>query len=320
MKKRMLTMKETLRRMAAAALLLPALALTGCIRDDLPPCPPMQVKIRVLDKNYFNIDAVARLTGLDHRVDENGPFRQYVQKLFYVLYDLHSGEVVMIRSLHDVQGDEPEATAYLPDDLPYGDYVLVVWGNIPSEEPILEDGNYMSYDMHTDAVEGFDPYVGCDTLHYTLEQNTDTVYLERVKGKLLIEATGLPDTVNWSRKHVLGLFGRLNVAEGYGAPGASVFNHTEWKPGARLLRHLRGPNGLRPREPRLRLLLRRPGKADPRAHPRRRGGGLPPQLHRRPALRLRPADGRVHHLCPHQRELGDAPRHGAGLRPEQRDA
>lgn len=41
MKKRMLTMKETLRRMAAAALLLPALALTGCIRDDLPPCPSM---------------------------------------------------------------------------------------------------------------------------------------------------------------------------------------------------------------------------------------------------------------------------------------
>lgn len=227
--------KSVLKQLARVGAALAALAvvLPGCIRDNLPPCPPMQVKIRVLDKNYFNIDAVSRLTGLDHRIDESGPFRQYVQKLFYVLYDLHTGEVVMIRHLHDVTGDEREATAYLPDDLPYGDYVLVVWGNIPSEDPILEDGNFMSYDMHTDAVEGFDPYVGCDTLHYTLEQYTDTVYIERVKGKLLIEATGLPDTITRSRKHVLGLYGRLNVVEGYGAPGASVFNRTEWNPGAR---------------------------------------------------------------------------------------
>lgn len=207
------------------------LALPGCIRDDLPPCPPLQVKIRVLDKNYFNIDAVSRLTGLDHRIDENGPFRSYVQKLFYVLYDLHTEEVVTIRHLHDVTGDAREATAYLPEDLPFGDYVLVVWGNIPSEEPILEDGNFMTYDMHTDAVEGFDPYVGCDTLHYTLEQHTDTVYIERVKGKLLIEATGLPQEVNRSKKHILGLYGRANVAEAaYEAPGASVFTDLQWEP------------------------------------------------------------------------------------------
>ena len=29
---------------------------SSCIRDSIPPCPPLQVTLTVKDKNYFNID------------------------------------------------------------------------------------------------------------------------------------------------------------------------------------------------------------------------------------------------------------------------
>ena len=102
-------------------------ALSSCIRDKINPCPPLQVKIAIADKNYINIDYVERETGLDHRLDEDMSFRSYIQKLFYALYDLETGEVVSVRYLHDVTGDADMATAYLPEDLPFGRYGLVVW-------------------------------------------------------------------------------------------------------------------------------------------------------------------------------------------------
>ena len=85
-------------------LLLSAVVVSSCIRDDIQPCPPLQVMIDIQDKNYGNIDFVEQQTGLDHRIDETLSFRSYIQKLFYVLYDLETGETVMVRHLHDVTG------------------------------------------------------------------------------------------------------------------------------------------------------------------------------------------------------------------------
>ena len=59
---------------------------SSCLRDDIPPCPPLQITLEVKDKNYFNIAEVER-RGLAERVDENLPFREYVSTLFYALYD-----------------------------------------------------------------------------------------------------------------------------------------------------------------------------------------------------------------------------------------
>ena len=38
---------------------LSAILLSSCIRDEILPCPPLQVNIAVKDKNYFNIRATA---------------------------------------------------------------------------------------------------------------------------------------------------------------------------------------------------------------------------------------------------------------------
>lgn len=41
--------------------------LASCIRDDIQPCPALQVNIAVNDKNYFNVDKVT----LDEKLSEN---------------------------------------------------------------------------------------------------------------------------------------------------------------------------------------------------------------------------------------------------------
>ena len=202
-------------------------ALSSCIRDKINPCPPLQVKIAIADKNYINIDYVERETGLDHRLDEDMSFRSYIQKLFYALYDLETGEVVSVRHLHDVTGDADMATAYLPEDLPFGRYGLVVWGNINSEEGIWADGSLGTYNLHLGHVEGYDVYMTADELLYD-ELNYDyVVKLKRVKGKLLIQAVDFPPEIRWSMKEVSGVTGNVDYDFHY-SESETVVTYTEW--------------------------------------------------------------------------------------------
>lgn len=197
------------------SLLIPTMMFTSCIRDEMEECPPLSVKIGIEDKNYSNIDEVERATGLDTRLPEDEPFRYYIQKLFYVLYDLDRKEVVMTKHLHEVEGNAEFATAYLPADLPFGTYILLIWGNIDSEEGIMADGKLSTYDLHRDHVEGYDVYMTCDTLKYDEWNNDYTVRLERVKGKLIIEAMNIPEHVNWSRKAVSNVSGNVDYRFDY---------------------------------------------------------------------------------------------------------
>lgn len=194
-------------------LLLPvllAVVLSSCIRDDIRPCPPLQVLIDIQDKNYSNVDFVEQQTGLAHRVDESLSFRSYIQKLFYALYDLESGEVVTVRHLHDVTGDAAMATVYLPEDLPFGRYGLMVWGNIDREEGILADGRYDTYDLHAGGVEGYDVYMTADELLYDEWHYEYVVKLKRLKGKLIIQANGFPEEIGWSKKMVSNVMGNVD--------------------------------------------------------------------------------------------------------------
>lgn len=174
--------------------------LASCIRDDIKPCPPLQVMIDIQDKNYSNIDFVEQHTNLEHRVDETRSFRSYIQKLFYALYNLETGEIVTVRHLHEVTGEASMATVYLPENLPFGRYGLMVWGNIDSEDGILADGRFDTYDLHTGGVEGYDVYMTADELLYDEWHYEYVVKLKRLKGKLIMQAEGFPDRIGWSKK------------------------------------------------------------------------------------------------------------------------
>lgn len=206
-------------------LLLLSAAFSACIRDDIQPCPPLQVMIDIRDKNYSNIDFVEQQTGLAYRVDETRSFRHYIKKLFYALYDLQTGEIVLIRHLHDVTGDAAMATAYLPEDLPFGRYGLVVWGNINSEAGILENG--LIYDLHMGGVEGYDVYMTAEELVYDEWHYKYVVELKRLKGELLIQAEGFPDGIGWSKKLVTNVMGSVDYGLHY-SDSEDVITQRTW--------------------------------------------------------------------------------------------
>lgn len=204
-----------------------AIVLTSCIRDDIQPCPPLQVMIDIQDKNYSNIDFVEQQTGLVYRVDETLSFRNYIQKLFYALYDLDTEEIVMVRNLHDVTGDAAMATVYLPEDLPFGRYGLVVWGNINSEEGILTDGRFDTYNLHIGGVEGYDVYMTADELLYDESHYEYVVRLKRLKGLLIMQAEGFPDEIGWSQKVVSNVMGKVDY-EMYYSESEDVVTQRTW--------------------------------------------------------------------------------------------
>ena len=206
------------------------LCLSSCVRDEREPCPPLRVMIGIEDKNYANVDAVEKVTGLERRVDENKPFRSYIQKLFYIMYEAETGKVVLTKYLHDVQGDAFRATGDIPEDLPFGKYVLVVWGNILDEAPILAERDYRVYNLHMGEIEGYDTYMTSDTLLYDETHYDYEVDLKRVKGKLIIQASNLPDKICYSEKEVDGVSAYVTHRFNY-VRSAVVRTHAGWKPG-----------------------------------------------------------------------------------------
>lgn len=206
-------------------ILLSLLALSGCVRDDIAPCPPLQVRIAVKDKNYFNVDKVE----LEERKNEELPFREYVPTLYYMLRDAATGEVVEEQGVFEVTGDEKTVPVTFCDCLPHGKYILTVWGGLDDLKPLGDDHTTIAF--HPDHAEGNDIYMTNDTLVYDAWNYDYTVEMERTKGKLIIQAVNLPDSVRWSDKTVSGLYETLDGGFHY-AGTTSVHTQAGWGAGA----------------------------------------------------------------------------------------
>lgn len=175
---------------------------SSCIRDSIPPCPPLQVTLTVKDKNYFNIDDAVKL-GLMERKAENLPFRDYVSTLYYIVHDAE-GKVVAEQKNTLVDNDNQTQLITLPESLPYGKYTLTVWGNMKSDEPLGEDAT--TAEMEAVGAAANDIYLASATFDYHYGNEEHSLAMERTKGNLLIKAEGIPDNIDFSTKDIQDIY------------------------------------------------------------------------------------------------------------------
>lgn len=175
---------------------------SSCIRDSIPPCPPLQVTLTVKDKNYFNIDDAVEL-GLMERKAENLPFRDYVSTLYYIVHDAE-GKVVAEQKNTLVDNDDQTQLITLPESLPYGKYTLTVWGNMKSDEPLGEDAT--TAEMEAVGAAANDIYLASATFDYRYGNEEHLLAMERTKGDLLIKAEGIPDNIDFSTKDIQDIY------------------------------------------------------------------------------------------------------------------
>lgn len=175
---------------------------SSCIRDSIPPCPPLQVTLTVKDKNYFNIDDAVKL-GLMERKAENLPFRDYVSTLYYIVHDAE-GKVVAEQKNTLVDNDDQTQLITLPESLPYGKYTLTVWGNMKSDESLGEDAT--TAEMEAVGAAANDIYLASATFDYRYGNEEHLLAMERTKGDLLIKAEGIPDNIDFSTKDIQDIY------------------------------------------------------------------------------------------------------------------
>ena len=216
-------------------LLAGSLLTTACIRDEVPPCPPLRVTFEVVDKNYANIADVEAI-GLDRRVDENQPFAAYVATLSYRITDEATGHVVAEQHLWRPAADDAAPAGELPADLPFGTYRITVWGGMADERGVEAAGSFGAYALHHGGAEGYDVYQAETLMHYDATHANFTVGLRRVKGKLLAESVGLPEGTCWSERRIDGVAAGVTSALAYNGTTAFAVQD-EWQPAANVTTH-----------------------------------------------------------------------------------
>lgn len=218
----------TIVKTACWALIGLGVLTVSCVRDEIADCPPLRVKVVVKDKNYFNVDNVAQ----EQRLRDDLPFREYVPTLYWVLRDLHTGNVVDESPLMNVDGEDTSVSPDIDPNIPHGEYVLTVWGGLDSHDALSDDMTRLNF--HPGNTEGRDVYMTCDTLQYDAWHNDYIVDLERTKGKLIVEKVDLPAEIGASEKNISGLCARVNTAFSYDGE-TSVTKRTQFAPAPQIV-------------------------------------------------------------------------------------
>lgn len=203
-------------------LLLVSVSLASCVRDEVKPCPPLQVTLVVKDKNYFNVNKVAS----EERKSEDLAFREYIPTLYCVLRDADTGKIMEEQGVFEVTGDDKTFTLTFCDCIPHGKYILTVWGGLKDNTSLGDDP--LTAMLHAENQEATDVYMTNDVLVYDAWNNNQTVDMERVMGKLIVEVENLLYDVNYSDKTVGGLFKNVDNEFKY-IESTSVYTQNEWK-------------------------------------------------------------------------------------------
>lgn len=174
--------------------------LNSCVREKATPCPPLQVNILVKDKNYFNVSDL----NLKEYKNEALAFREYVPTLYYMLRDATTGKVMEQQDVFPVEGDSKTVSVTFCDCLPFGKYILTIWGGLDNSSTPVPGS--LLIELHSLNQEGTDSYLANDTLIYNEDNYAYSVDLERTKGKLVIQTENLPNQFNFSEKSINGIF------------------------------------------------------------------------------------------------------------------
>lgn len=188
------------------------IALSSCVRDEILPCPPLQINLDVTDKNYFNIDEIPG----ESRISENLPFKEYVSVLSYQLRDASNGVVIVRKGPFRVDGNEQLYPIAFSDTLPHGTYVLTVWGGHETTLPLTADADSLC--LHPDGYPNDDIYLTNDTLLYDATNYAYTAGLERTKGKLLVQVEKLMQGVSRVEQRVTRIWTHVDRHFEYSRP------------------------------------------------------------------------------------------------------
>ena len=180
----------------ALSLISALFLLTACVYDDLPACPALTLHVGVEDYNYSN----AAVFATEPLRPTDGPLSTYVSTLSWCVTNAATGQVVAQRAAYAAPTDRQSDDIALPDTLPFGRYVVSVWGSMPEG---LHFPELTNLDDPTD-----DPYLVHDTLTYDAHHADHTLLLRRIKSKLDISVEGLPEAweASSSQKKETGLY------------------------------------------------------------------------------------------------------------------
>lgn len=155
---------------------------SSCIKDGDGDCPVVShtVNLVIKDKNYFNVNSFPEVKP----VDEQLPFRSFSSNIYYLLINTDTGEITREAALTDVTDNNSRYTINL-DDIPEGNYELAVWGNLTTDTP--------AGTLHPNGVEHTDIYVADALLKIGPTSDSETLYMQRTKGKLLVLCTNFPE-------------------------------------------------------------------------------------------------------------------------------
>lgn len=186
--------------------------LSSCIKEGMKHCPPLQVELSVKDKNYSNINNVA----LETRKSESLAFRDYVPTLYYTLCNVATGDIIEEQGIFNVTGNTPTNSITFCECLPFGTYVLNVWGGLSDQSQLT--GQSLTSILHTNLTEANDVYLAHDTLVYDEQHSHHSLALQRTTGKLLIQIANLPATVRYEDNSIGQIYERVNHKFEYANP------------------------------------------------------------------------------------------------------